>query len=117
MILYRYLPENSALATIESGTLRLGRLGAFNDPFEFLPVKTSLVGGPGIVSQKHSEWLLEALDAHKGILCFSHENTIEEPLLWSHYADHHRGIALGFEVVRGEKGEFGLRNFAGTANS
>jgi hypothetical protein len=108
MILYRYLPEHAALATIESGTVRLGRFTNFNDPFEILPVKTALVGGPGIVSNSNSDWFREALDKNKGILSFSHADTIENPLLWSHYADHHRGIALGFEVVRGDKGEFGL---------
>jgi uncharacterized protein (TIGR03067 family) len=36
--------------------------------------------------QHQHEWL--------GIICFS--DTVEEPVLWSHYADHHRGMA--FEV-------------------
>jgi len=31
-----------------------------------------------------------------GLLCFS--RTWEEPLLWSHYADKHKGIAIGFEI-------------------
>ena len=31
-----------------------------------------------------------------GLLCFS--RTWEEPLLWSNYADKHKGIAIGFEI-------------------
>lgn len=31
-----------------------------------------------------------------GVLCFC--RSWQNPLLWSHYADKHRGIALGFEV-------------------
>ena len=31
-----------------------------------------------------------------GILCFS--KTWDNPVLWSHYADRHRGIALGFDI-------------------
>jgi Protein of unknown function (DUF2971) len=35
-----------------------------------------------------------------GILCFS--QTWKEQLLWAHYADKHKGIALGFEIQEGE---------------
>jgi hypothetical protein len=31
-----------------------------------------------------------------GVLCFS--KTWENPVIWSHYADRHRGIALGFDI-------------------
>ena len=31
-----------------------------------------------------------------GMLCFS--LTWQNPLLWSHYADKHRGLALGFDI-------------------
>jgi hypothetical protein len=34
------------------------------------------------------EWL--------GILCYSAQ--IDDPVIWSHYADCHRGMALGFEL-------------------
>lgn len=37
-----------------------------------------------------------AIDKAEGILCFS--KYWKNPLLWSHYADKHRGIALGFDV-------------------
>lgn len=32
----------------------------------------------------------------RGLICFS--NDWRSPLLWSHYADQHRGIALGFNL-------------------
>jgi len=31
-----------------------------------------------------------------GVMCFS--STWKNPVMWSHYADQHRGICLGFEV-------------------
>ena len=34
-----------------------------------------------------------------GVLCFSLDRG--NPLLWSHYADKHRGLALGFDVDEG----------------
>jgi hypothetical protein len=32
-----------------------------------------------------------------GLLCFS--ANWNNPVQWSHYADHHRGLCLGFEVT------------------
>lgn len=39
----------------------------------------------------------DQMNASKGVICFS--STWENPVLWGHYADKHRGIALGFEVA------------------
>ena len=38
----------------------------------------------------------DQINASKGVICFS--STWENPVLWGHYADKHRGMALGFEV-------------------
>lgn len=34
----------------------------------------------------------------RGVCCFA--STFNNPLLWSHYADHHRGICVGYSVKR-----------------
>ncbi|MCD8522585.1 MAG: DUF2971 domain-containing protein [Saccharospirillaceae bacterium] len=34
----------------------------------------------------------------KGICCFSSE--FDNPLLWSHYGDEHRGICIGYDLIR-----------------
>lgn len=36
------------------------------------------------------------MHTHFGMLCFS--GSWKNPLLWSHYANRHRGICLGFDV-------------------
>ena len=36
------------------------------------------------------------MDHSFGMLCFSRRS--DNPVQWSHYADHHRGICLGFDV-------------------
>lgn len=41
------------------------------------------------------EWRSE-LNKTRGLLCFS--QNWESPVIWSHYADKHRGICLGFEL-------------------
>jgi hypothetical protein len=36
-------------------------------------------------------------NSHTGLLCFSGDWT--DPVLWSHYAEKHRGICLGFNLL------------------
>ncbi|MBM3591566.1 MAG: DUF2971 domain-containing protein [Alphaproteobacteria bacterium] len=77
---------------IESGLLKVSRINDLNDPFEFLPADIS--------NEKHKRALTrwkEERNKDRGLICFSEEwNNL---LLWSHYADKHRGIALGFDVA------------------
>ena len=40
----------------------------------------------------HQESLLKRMNDQMGVICFS--DTAEHPVLWSQYADHHRGIVL-----------------------
>ena len=43
-------------------------------------------------------WKIQAdLNAKIGLLSFS--STPREPTLWSHYAESHKGIALGFDIA------------------
>lgn len=88
---YHFLPAAYALDDIAKQRIKISEIDQTNDPFELW-----------CVSQP-TRSLREALRAYKkemnekfGLICFS-ENWVN-PLLWSHYADKHRGICLGFEV-------------------
>ena len=62
-----------------------------NDPFELLSVEL-----PDPVTRRcFAAWRTKAL-AEYGVLCFGRSR--RSPVLWSHYADKHRGICLGFDV-------------------
>jgi hypothetical protein len=37
----------------------------------------------------------------KGVCCFS--SVYDNPLLWSHYADQHRGMCIGYDLIRNPK--------------
>jgi Protein of unknown function (DUF2971) len=95
--LYRFLSADTALKTIASRLLRVGRITEFNDPFEWR------VGVSGVLPQyEHhvraaQQQIVDQLSATMGVVCFS--DTIEDPILWSHYADHHRGVALEVEYL------------------
>jgi len=69
----------------------------FNDPFEWR------LGFKGITTQKEQN-IAEQISADHlpwfdkiiGILCFSSSESVSRPILWSLYADKHRGVA--FEI-------------------
>lgn len=97
--LYRYLPGKWGLRTLETGELRVGRLAELNDPFEFRPALEFVSPlFPHAVVDEFLGFLVREFNPKMGILCFAEE--IADPVLWSHYADSHRGIALGFDVFK-----------------
>jgi hypothetical protein len=94
--LYRFMSAQAGLQTLESMRLRVGRLSNLNDPFDCAP---HLGGAPADLFERNygdSVMAQVAMKVHenKGILCFT--RVWNEPVLWSHYADSHRGMALVF---------------------
>lgn len=87
--------------------LRVGRFANFNDPFEFFPQTPKLDLIASIVWEFQLDaYINSATSERYGVICFSGEETIKRPLLWSHYANSHQGIALGFEVKRTPTGKY-----------
>lgn len=91
MIVYRFLSSKWALAALRERRLRLSLINELNDPFEFLAVHLGdkdLRQAFRAVKAAHSKTT--------GLLCFSAKWS--NPVLWSHYAERHRGMCLGFKV-------------------
>ena len=91
MRVYHFLPAVYALEDIEKRRIKISEIDQLNDPFELW-----------CVSQKGKQ-IRSALRNYKkemgerfGLICFCEH--WHNPLLWSHYADRHRGICLGFDV-------------------
>ena len=97
ILLYRFLDAAAALKTIESRQFRISRLRDLNDPFEWR------LGYRGIkpeFEQKFSSYIDSIIEQQNklfGLVCFS--DTAKESVLWSHYADKHRGVALEVDYV------------------
>lgn len=83
-------PEH-AISDIALSRLKVARFTDVNDPFELLAVNFRERPVRKTISSFKA-----ALNAKKGLLCFSKD--WKEPLLWSHYAYRHRGICLGFNI-------------------
>jgi hypothetical protein len=84
--MYNFSNAEFAKSNIYNKRIKLSLLKDLNDPYEFFVTNISL----------------QDLDVYKqsfeyGMLCFS--STYESPIMWSHYADRHKGICLIFEVL------------------
>lgn len=91
MRLYHFLDSKWALDDLQRSRLKISLLEDMNDPFELLA---------GTMDDKRDRAEFESYRhqfcALAGALCFS--STWHDPLLWSHYADRHRGVCLAFDI-------------------
>lgn len=91
MRVYKFLNAKYGLEALEKRRLKIARINELNDPFELL--------GTNLTDQELRRAFMgmkDALNENRGLLCFS--KRWRNPLLWSHYADGHRGLCLGFDV-------------------
>lgn len=91
MRLYHMIRADFGLLALCQRRLRASRLTELNDPFELIGVDISNADLRQAMYRYRDE-----LSRTKGIHCFSRHWS--NPVLWSHYADRHRGICLGFDV-------------------
>lgn len=92
MRVFHLTHADHALSAVALGRLKIARIADLNDPFELLAAN---LGGNKPLRRRVREWRQE-LHRTTGLLCFSRD--WYSPVLWSHYADKHRGICLGFEL-------------------
>lgn len=88
---YHFLSAKNALDDIRNNRIRISLVDSLNDPFELWCSSQTDTR----VRDLLRNWK-ESMAKQFGILCFT--KSWHNTLLWSHYADGHRGICLGFEV-------------------
>ena len=91
MKVYKFYSSRWAYEALVRQRLKVTTLEDINDPFEFGAVAASDKDQRRVLNR-----LRKKIMKGKGIISFS--TSWESPVLWSHYADSHRGIALGFDV-------------------
>lgn len=91
MRLYHFTSEKYGLLALEQRRLKIARIDELNDPFELLGWNLR----DKDVRAKLRRWKRDR-NAEFGMLCFSRKWS--HPLLWGHYADKHKGMAIGFDV-------------------
>lgn len=88
---YKLINAAFGLSNIALKRIKVARFNELNDPFELLAVDCINRNiRAGIYAWK------KKVEQSEGLICFSKD--WRNPVLWSHYADSHRGMALGFEV-------------------
>jgi len=89
MQVFHFLNEKYGLEALHKRRLKVSLIHELNDPFEFLAPRLSEIA----VRQAFNA-LKKYFSERYGLICFSRAWT--NPVLWSHYADRHRGVCLGF---------------------
>lgn len=102
MRVYRYLSLDHGLHALQNNMIKIGRLLELNDPFDCFPRLTnSRELNYDEDADSFASRFLRPFASQLGVVCYS--ATISEPVLWSHYADAHKGIALGFDYAEGSE--------------
>jgi hypothetical protein len=89
--LYYLTGPDHAVSNIVFARIKLARFSDLNDPFELLGTNFGHKETKAAVQAYKDE-----VSASFGLICLSEDWV--DPVLWSHYAAKHRGIALGFDV-------------------
>jgi Protein of unknown function (DUF2971) len=88
---YYLTTPDHALSNIVFGRLKVARFSELNDPFELLGMNLR-----DEWDRKRAQVFKEKYNAENGVVCFSEDWL--DPVLWSHYAAKHQGVALGFDL-------------------
>jgi len=91
MRIYHLLSTNHAINNIELRRIKVARYADLNDPFELMAANLR-----NKIFRRAVATLKKEFNKNKGLLCFT--KNWENPVIWSHYADKHRGTALGFDI-------------------
>jgi hypothetical protein len=91
MRVYYFTNEEFGLSNIINERLKISLLDDLNDPFEFFGINLS-----DKAFRKAFEAARENTAKMSGVICFCRD--WQNPLMWGHYGDKHKGICLGFDI-------------------
>lgn len=86
--LYHFVDLYWGLDDIYRRRIKLSEFDLLNDPAE--------LSGITLPMQLIHDGLIKIIREHQGLVSMS--KSWNNPLLWSHYADKHKGVCLGFDV-------------------
>jgi len=93
-IYYHFLSSRNAIHDLERQMIKVSLIDTLDDPFELMPYLRKM-------DREHRKLYYDVrknVSKKYGLLCFS--KNWNEPLLWGHYADKHKGVALGFAISK-----------------
>lgn len=96
--LYRFLAAEWALKTLSERRLRASRITELNDPFEWRIGTLAETPELAEAGRKAFDDFVTRINDQWGIISMC--AVASDPVVWSHYADSHKGIALEFDHDR-----------------
>lgn len=94
MRVYHFLSRNYGLEDIRLRRLKIATLDDLNDPFEMLGMALR-----DLELRQAFRATKAKMAERAGLLCFSRH--WRNPVQWSHYAERHQGLCLGFDIPDG----------------
>lgn len=91
MRVYKFYPAKWGLEALSKRRLKVSPIDELNDPFEYLALD---LGNKSV--RAWAARFRKIVSQNNGIISFS--KSWHQPLMWAHYADSHKGVALGFEI-------------------
>jgi hypothetical protein len=91
MIVYHFTSSEFAVKALRDRRLKMARINELNDPLQLCAGSFS-----NSDTQSKLETFKNRMNEQYGVVCFS--KSYDDPVLWSHYADDHRGVVLVFEI-------------------
>ncbi|MCU7870362.1 MAG: DUF2971 domain-containing protein [Candidatus Thiodiazotropha sp. (ex Lucinoma borealis)] len=88
---YHFTTKEYGLQVLRNQRIKVAVIDELNDPFELLSADLS----DRNEKRKFLSWK-KSMSRKIGFICCS--GNIEEPLLWSHYADKHKGVVVELDV-------------------
>lgn len=88
---YKFLNEEYGLESIKKRRLKQSRVSDLNDPFELRSFDVT-----DFALRQTFLKTSDDVDKESGLLCFSAD--WQNPVIWAHYSDKHKGLCLGFEI-------------------
>lgn len=94
MHLYKYIDE--PLKVLKEGFIRCTQVSALNDPYEAHISEEKLIALLSAEFDLFKGFKTELTKRRSNIGVISLSETYENPLMWSIYANHHKGAVIGF---------------------
>lgn len=94
MRVYHFINKEFRIEDLQKRRLKKATLNELNDPFELFGINLS-----DKALRKTFRKIKDELSYTDGLLCFS--RGWRNPVQWSHYAEKHQGLCLGFDVPDG----------------
>ena len=91
MRVYHFICKQYGIENIERRRMKVSQINTLNDPFELLGYSSA-----DRELRKVFQNAKEKFASTFGVLCFS--RSWQNPVQWSHYAERHHGLCLGFDV-------------------